>query len=298
MTTSVPGVAIITRTKNRPLLLERAMIDVLSQSFQDWVHVIVNDGGNPEPVELLCRKFADNYHCRILLIHNDTSKGMEAASNIGLKASQSKYVVIHDDDDTWHPEFLTKSILALEQNTWPNTRGVVTHCTVIEEEVNDNKIKTIRRYPLNDKMIGVDISRMAASNPFRPISFLYERAVLESIGYYDESLPVVGDWDFHLRFLLSYEILVLKEPLSFYHKRVGESSTYMNSKKNLHREYELRLKNKWIREDIKKGILPMSLLVTLSGETYYFKERLWRASDKILSLMKYFPLLRSTLKKD
>ena len=46
-------VAIITRTKNRCLLLRRAIESVLAQSFADWTHVIVNDGGNRYEVDLL-----------------------------------------------------------------------------------------------------------------------------------------------------------------------------------------------------------------------------------------------------
>ena len=45
------AVAIITRTKDRPLLLRRAVESVLGQTHADWVHVIVNDGGDPAAVE-------------------------------------------------------------------------------------------------------------------------------------------------------------------------------------------------------------------------------------------------------
>jgi len=37
-------VAVVTRTKNRAILLERAIHSVLKQKFHDWTHVIVNDG--------------------------------------------------------------------------------------------------------------------------------------------------------------------------------------------------------------------------------------------------------------
>ena len=44
-------IAIITRTKNRPLLLRRAINSVLKQTLKDWIMVIVNDGGSKEEVE-------------------------------------------------------------------------------------------------------------------------------------------------------------------------------------------------------------------------------------------------------
>jgi len=51
MSISNPKVAVITRTKDRVLLLERALQSVHNQSMSDFVHVIINDGGDPGPVE-------------------------------------------------------------------------------------------------------------------------------------------------------------------------------------------------------------------------------------------------------
>ena len=50
---AVTQVAVITRTKDRPILLRRAIESVLRQSFGEWVHVIINDGGNPSTVDFL-----------------------------------------------------------------------------------------------------------------------------------------------------------------------------------------------------------------------------------------------------
>ncbi|GAG92375.1 unnamed protein product, partial [marine sediment metagenome] len=78
---SKPKIAIITRTKNRPLFLERAVNSVLNQNFENFMHVIVNDGGETDPVDKLALKYKDLYNDRLKIVHNDVSKGMEAASN-------------------------------------------------------------------------------------------------------------------------------------------------------------------------------------------------------------------------
>lgn len=54
-------VAVITRTKDRPVMLERCAESVLGQTYKDWVHVIVNDGGNPTTVELTLAPFHNEY---------------------------------------------------------------------------------------------------------------------------------------------------------------------------------------------------------------------------------------------
>lgn len=41
----MPRVSVIMRTKDRDVLLRRALSDVARQTFTDWGLVIVNDGG-------------------------------------------------------------------------------------------------------------------------------------------------------------------------------------------------------------------------------------------------------------
>ncbi|MBU2090763.1 MAG: glycosyltransferase family 2 protein, partial [Alphaproteobacteria bacterium] len=91
-----PVVAIITRTKDRPILLRRAIDSVLAQHYSDWVHVIVNDGGDPAPVDGLLAGYMDAYAGRLVRVDNPQSLGMEVASNRGIAASASRYLIIHD----------------------------------------------------------------------------------------------------------------------------------------------------------------------------------------------------------
>mgnify|MGYP002682673227 CR=1 FL=1 len=113
------NVAIITRTKNRPLFLIRCIKTVLAQQYQDWIHVIVNDGGDCCSVDEIVRKNHEAYRNRIKVIHNQQSLGMEAASNIGVKNSESNYITILDDDDQVR---LLKQLLQAEnidEKRWP-----------------------------------------------------------------------------------------------------------------------------------------------------------------------------------
>src|SRR5919112_1932342 len=99
-------VAIVMRTRNRSLLLDRAIRDVLAQSFTDWLLVLVNDGGRTGEVDPVVEKYSSELGDRVLVIHHEVGRGMEAASNAGIKASGSEYIAVHDDDDKWHPDFL------------------------------------------------------------------------------------------------------------------------------------------------------------------------------------------------
>lgn len=145
-------VTIVTRTKNRALLLDRAIKSVLAQSRGDWVHVIVNDGGDPGPVDALVARHAVAYDGRARVIHNPASVGMEAASNIGVRSSQTPYMTLLDDDDTWSPYFLETLILELEkrQRQFHTARGVICQSMVIFETIEDGRVCFQSMSPFDD----------------------------------------------------------------------------------------------------------------------------------------------------
>lgn len=226
-----PRVAVITRTKNRPLLLERAARSVAMQTFPDFLWTVVNDGGDAGEVGDIMRA-AQIDPRRMLLVSNRQSQGMEAASNAGIAACDSDYIVIHDDDDSWHPEFLERTVAFLDSARGQRYGGVATHSLYVSEEIRGDEVIEHGSRPYNDWVRNVHLSEMACGNFFPPIAFLFRRRVLDRVGGFNESLPVLGDWFFNLEFLLEDDIAILPEPLARYHHRDrGETSgaSYANS---------------------------------------------------------------------
>jgi len=144
-------VAIITRTKNRPLTLARVLRSIRQQSLQDFVWVVVNDGGDEEPVNKIIAQ-ALSIGIDAIVFHNARSLGMEGASNIGIKNSESKYIVIFDDDDTWNIDFLDKTVNFLDNVDNSLFKGVVTRTLIIEEEIGNNNIIYKRSYPFDSTL--------------------------------------------------------------------------------------------------------------------------------------------------
>jgi glycosyltransferase involved in cell wall biosynthesis len=250
-------VGVIMRTKNRPLLLNRAIQSVCSQTLSDWELAIVNDGGAPGPVDALVESLPEETRKKLSVIHNPESVGMEAASNIGLHALKSKYAMVHDDDDALHPEFFERASSFLENPPHPSVKGVVTHTKRIIEAIEGDTIREIRTYLYNDWLQTVSIRRMLAENIFAPIAFLFDRKACIEVGAFREDLPVLGDWDFNVRFLLKHEIGVIQEVLAYYHDRESSGDAeYLSSvkaKAHLHEFYDNLLRNEWLRSDIESG---------------------------------------------
>ena len=251
-------VTVITRTKDRPLLLRRCVESVLAQSFADWLHIIVNDGGNPHVVALLVAEHAARYAGRVELVHHPESLGMQNASNRGLQAAAGDYVVIHDDDDSWERDFLRACVEFLDaEGPDSPVQGVATQTTRILEEFNgDGTVHECgREHYLPIRAIG--LFRAAAENPFAPIAFVYRRAVHERLGPFEERFTVVGDWDFNLRFLSHYEIGVIDRRLANYHWRHQSGGTiYANTVTDAldeHHRKTVALHNHYLRQDLQAG---------------------------------------------
>ena len=241
-----PRVAIITRTQDRPITLDRALQGILRQSFTDWQLVLVSDAGNLAAIRDVVALYADVLGDRVRLIHRERSEGMQAASNHGIAESRSRFIAIHDDDDSWHPQFLAKAVAYLEA-AGPAKRGVVAGTELVYERFRDGRLVEIRRrrMPLPASPLGPALRQQ---NRFPPIAFLYERAAGEALGHYRVDLPVLGDWDFNLRFAERFGIAVIAEPLAYWHHRPrfwGLPPLYANSSYWLHLADQMRLQREW-----------------------------------------------------
>ncbi|MEL6708270.1 MAG: glycosyltransferase [Pseudomonadota bacterium] len=247
-------VAIITRTKDRPLLLARAARSVASQTHTNYNWVVVNDGGD----EVMARsviKGCEVDRDRIQFLSNPASLGMEAASNLGIRASSSDYILIHDDDDTVHPEFLEATVAFLESASGQTYGGVATKIEYVSEEIRGDEIIVHDQRPFLDWVYSLDFAEMLAQNLITSNSFLYRRSLFDQIGGYNEDLPVLGDWFFNIEFLLHADIKILPRALSFYHHRDRGNQSQGEPNANSvigggdkHRENAARCRNALVRK--------------------------------------------------
>ncbi len=262
-----PLVAIITRTKNRPLLLKRAAESIARQTYDGYVWVVVNDGGDEADVRAVIEESAVDRR-KIVLVSNAKSLGMEAASNVGIRNSDSEFVLIHDDDDSLHENFLQETVTFLNSPGGKRYGGVITHSLYVSEEIRGNQIIEHTRVPYRDWVRNVQLAEMVCENFFPPIAFIYRRSVWEAVSGYNESLPVLGDWYFNLEFLLHSDIAVIQKPLAYYHHRdrgeSARSSLYTNSViggVSKHEEFGSILRNEFFRKNATKSPAALAILL-------------------------------------
>jgi glycosyltransferase involved in cell wall biosynthesis len=271
-----PEVSVITRTKNRPIMLERALDSVSGQDYWRFEWIVVNDGGERAPVDELVEE-ARSRGVTANVVHRDLSIGMEAASNAGIARAVGSWLVIHDDDDSWSPDFLRRATSYLREH--PRFQAVVTQSILIEELIRDDAIIETSRRIYNPGLSDIQLADLCIRNHFPPISFVFSRDVAQAVGLFDESLPVLGDWDFALRFLTAADIGCLPEPLANYHVReaVGPYANSLTANRKDHASYDSAVRLKYFRDDLEKNRQGLGhLLMSARLNTFQDAEQLQR----------------------
>lgn len=259
-----PRVAIIIRTKDRADLLARAVRSITAQTLTDWEAVIVNDGGDPAPVDALIAALPDADRARVRAIHSETSRGRWVSANAGVLGTSAPLLVLHDDDDTWHPEFLERAATYLDEN--PDRGGVVSRIEIVWETVEGDRLVPVRREVFQPHLPAPTLADTLLFNRYVPIGFVYRRALHEELGLYDDRLPVVGDWEFNLRVLSRGALEYLSDhPYAYWHQRTGADGSAGNSvisSRGEHEKHDALIRDRALREYVDENGLGLVLYLT------------------------------------
>lgn len=91
-------ISITMLTYNRAKYIREALDSVVSQSFQDWELIIIDDGSTDTTAEIVNSYKKDS---RIRYIINDSNRGIVYSRNKALEMSRGTYIAVLDSDDVW-----------------------------------------------------------------------------------------------------------------------------------------------------------------------------------------------------
>ncbi|WP_292468262.1 glycosyltransferase family A protein [Methanolobus sp.] len=94
-------ISVVIPLYNKENSIGRTIKSVLSQTYQDFELIIVDDGSRDKSAEIV-RSFTDK---RIRLIQQENA-GVSVARNTGIEASKAEIIAFLDADDEWLPVFL------------------------------------------------------------------------------------------------------------------------------------------------------------------------------------------------
>ncbi|MBA5725889.1 glycosyltransferase family 2 protein [Bombella favorum] len=249
-------VAILLRTKNRPLFLRRALDCLKRQSFQDFRIHIINDGGDMNALRDCVAEQSAPWGERLSCVDLPRSVGRSKALALALAVSDEPYILIHDDDDTLEPAFLAETVAYLEKDKAGFFAGITTSNYDVYEHVEDGRIITDRKtdqYGLKSGAV-VDYSLyLSHAYVVMPITFLFRRSALAVAGDVETRLDYVEDHDLFIRIMLAGEIGIIGDFLCSYHHRLAAGGANDTSWHEVPYDYSITYKNSVIRKAIQGG---------------------------------------------
>jgi len=241
----MPLVSVIIPTRNRALLLKRAVRSVLSQTYPNLEIVVVDDASTDETRDVVAGLNNQAIH----YLRHDSSKGGSAARNTGIRAATGKCVAFLDDDDEWEPAKTEEQVKMLQKYD-------VVFCTSNEDIVNLGRLDRKTEVTLDDLRKGNFTAGgtgvlMAKTSAMREVMF-------------DEDLPRGQDWDVFIRLAQRYRVGYLNLPLVRYnegdHARISNEITNMPATELVKRlrileKHKAFFGSRWFRRHMSRFLL-------------------------------------------
>lgn len=169
-------ISVIIPLYNKETGIATALRSVLSQTYQEFEIVVVDDGSTDSSVAVV-ETFDD---ARIRLIRQQNA-GVSAARNRGIAEAKGEYVAFLDADDEWMPDFLAE-IRAL-QEAYPECRA---QATAYINNFQGNKKNIIQKKIPFKEQCGILINYFEVASCSHPpvwtSAVCIERKLLQEIG--------------------------------------------------------------------------------------------------------------------
>lgn len=200
---------------NKEKYIRRTLDSVRSQTISCFEVIIVDDGSTDDGPSIV-----ENEYPEFTLIRQE-NRGVSAARNAGIRASNHKYIVFLDADDAWSKNFLSSLYNTLKLNS--NIKIIGTSYTrnihLLENDTENLKLKIIRNY--------FDIA--LKNTLFFTSAVAVRRDFFDTNEGFDTSLTRGEDLDVWFRAILSGgDIAYIYNKLSYYSNEDDNAITNRN----------------------------------------------------------------------
>jgi glycosyltransferase involved in cell wall biosynthesis len=204
-----PRVSVIIATYNRETLLKRAIDSVLSQTFDDYELIVVDDGSSDGTAELV------RGYERVKYLRQE-NQGKSIALNNALKVAAGEWVAFLDSDDYWLPEKLGRQIRILDDLQDSGCGACFTDGQFMNNPAMNMTVFEFygRKYDGASGLLPNPVATLADSSAGISVVTLLCRAdVIRKVGGFDPLLRFTEDYDFVFRLALVTSYCFVNLPL-------------------------------------------------------------------------------------
>lgn len=211
---------------NKAPYLQKAIYSVISQTFQEFELIVVNDGSKDNSLEVLqsINKTLD----KPFTIINQQNAGVSTARNNGVKIAQYEYIAFLDADDWWDATYLEEMKALITQYPEAGIYGS-----------SYFKVKNGKHIPAN---IGVEAGfqhgfinyfKVYAKTMWMPltsISAVIKKDIFIENNGFKPALKLGEDFDLWVRIAIDYPVAFVNKALAYYNQDVDVINRAVNSR--------------------------------------------------------------------
>lgn len=181
---NAPSFSVIVTTRDRPVLLHRALASVAAQRLAPREVIVADDGDRPAEPEGLADGLLE---VRVL---SSSARQAAATRNLAARAARGEVLAFLDDDDRWLPDHLAGLATAFAD---PAVEIAFRDTAVIREDVAGRELERL------EIARDWDPAWMSHDDFIAPSALAVRRGRFEQVGGFDETFRFSEDWDFLLR---------------------------------------------------------------------------------------------------
>lgn len=227
-----PKVSVIVPNYNHSRYLNVRIDSILSQTFQDFELIILDDCSTDNSKEIIDAYSNDN-HVSHVIMNNANSGNTFLQWNKGVGLAQGDYIWIAESDDVAHPEFLQTLVPLLERTS--NAVIAFSHSYLIDAEGND---LNINRHEINDRdtFVIYDGKKFAywamltRNDIYNASMVVFKRSVFNKISKSYIRYRSCGDWYIWMNVCLQGRVVEVNRQLNYY--RQHPNKVTVNANKN------------------------------------------------------------------
>ncbi|BAM07937.1 glycosyltransferase family 2 protein [Leptospirillum ferrooxidans] len=209
-----PDVSVIIPCYSRSWELSESIESVLSQTFQNFELILVDNNAKPATREVI-QKFVRQFPDKVRVIH-EPEQGVCSARNAGILASRGRFVALQDEDDMMKPHRLERQreLLLSRPDLSLATSGYDLVSPdgkrILKDSLFSSTINTQNSFKIIEEKIILLLKSLfsaAHSESFHfhvPSAFMFPKEVAIKVGLFDTRLnpQFLEDYEFQVRMIM------------------------------------------------------------------------------------------------
>ncbi|HEY6191517.1 MAG TPA: glycosyltransferase family 2 protein [Bacteroidota bacterium] len=195
----LPKISVVTPSFNQAGFLEQNIQSVLDQHYPDVEHIIIDGGSTDGTLDILKK------HSHLCWV-SEPDRGQTHALNKGFERATGDIIGWLNSDDTYFPD-----IFRMVASQFEDPKVMVLCGDGFEIDENGKQTHPMLSRATDPEVL---IKYWKWRYEYLQPAFFFRRTVFDEVGFLEESLYYVMDYDFFIRLGLRYPMTYLPKPLA------------------------------------------------------------------------------------